>query len=212
AEDYANLAQAALSLYKVTFDLTYLDRAVSLVEELEAVCGDPASGGFFQSSTRAGALLVRPLNALETATPNANGTMIGVYGTLFSIIGEPGYLDKQNRLIAAFGTSLERNAFSMATYVMEVARAQAGVVLYLEGTNDAMANARAALKTLPLPVRLEIIPVPTRDLMSATHPLKDTNANEPSGISLHFCQQGRCSLPFHDTAQAPDVLKTFLSA
>jgi len=70
-EDYAALALGLIDLYQADFDSSWYSAALGLAEEMVDRFRDP-SGGFFDTSKDADALLTRPKDLQDNATPSGN--------------------------------------------------------------------------------------------------------------------------------------------
>jgi uncharacterized protein YyaL (SSP411 family) len=68
-EDHAAVALAALSLYELTFDRVWLDRALELTESITRWFWDDAIGAFFDTATDHEELITRPMDVTDNATP-----------------------------------------------------------------------------------------------------------------------------------------------
>jgi uncharacterized protein YyaL (SSP411 family) len=72
AEDYAAYANALISLYEATFDPAWLIIARKMVDTLVAHFWDDTAGGFFSTADYHEALVTRPKDFYDNATPSAN--------------------------------------------------------------------------------------------------------------------------------------------
>ena len=72
ADDYAVMASACLTLYETTFELRWFEEAVTLADELIRLFRDDERGGFFQTGSDAEALVLRPKELYDNATPSGN--------------------------------------------------------------------------------------------------------------------------------------------
>ncbi len=71
-EDYAWLALAMLSLYDVTLDRSWLQKAQVLTDLMLAHFWDDEHGAFFMNRDRSGFLMVRPKETYDGAIPSGN--------------------------------------------------------------------------------------------------------------------------------------------
>ena len=69
-EDYANVAEGLLALHQVTGQAHWLSRAGSLLDVVLEQFADAHSGGFFDTAHDAEALVVRPQDPTDNATPS----------------------------------------------------------------------------------------------------------------------------------------------
>ena len=116
-EDYANMCQAALSLFEATGESSFLDRAVAWASTVDRHFWCTDGGGYFTTPDDGEALLVRSRTALDSATPNGNAVMVGVLARLFHITGDTRYRDRADRIIAAFSGDLPRASLGFASLV-----------------------------------------------------------------------------------------------
>ena len=69
-EDYAALGLAALALYELTFDDTWLTRARTLADATVRWFWDDATGAFFDTASDHESLVTRPRDVTDNATPS----------------------------------------------------------------------------------------------------------------------------------------------
>ncbi len=77
-EDYANLADALISLYEATFDRAWFEHALALAGTMIAEFADPAGTGFFDTPVSGESLIARPRDQSDGATPSGNAVAAGV--------------------------------------------------------------------------------------------------------------------------------------
>jgi uncharacterized protein YyaL (SSP411 family) len=86
-EDYTNVAEGLLALYETTFDARYYVAARELMERVLAHFADP-HGGFFDTSDEHEALVTRPKDLQDNATPAGNSMAATVMLKLAALGGE----------------------------------------------------------------------------------------------------------------------------
>ena len=91
ADDYAQMARAALVLYETVGEKRYLDQAKAWVRTLNEHYWDAANGGYFFTADDADPLIVRARMVFDQPTPSANGTMLQVLARLAMITGDDEY-------------------------------------------------------------------------------------------------------------------------
>ena len=74
-DDYANAIRAFLTLYQTTFDRKWFDAAERLAQVVMTEFGDDLTGLFFDASAEADALITRPRDIQDGATPSGNSVM-----------------------------------------------------------------------------------------------------------------------------------------
>ncbi len=112
-EDYAFLADGLLALYQTTFEPRWFLWARELAEWMLTHFQDPA-GGFFDTSDDHEALLHRPKDTQDNATPSGNSIAASVLLALSLYTGEGRYWDMAESMVAALAEPMMRypGAFS----------------------------------------------------------------------------------------------------
>jgi len=87
-EDYAFLADGLISLYEATFDARWLREAESLAEWMIRKFWDPQGKGFFFTPEDHEALIHRPREFYDNATPSGNSVAASVLLRLWRFSGE----------------------------------------------------------------------------------------------------------------------------
>ncbi|MBI3964794.1 MAG: thioredoxin domain-containing protein, partial [Chloroflexi bacterium] len=88
-EDYANYADGLLALYETTADRRWLETARVLADSIVAHFADEENGGFFDTSDDHEALVARPKDLFDNATPAGNSVAAEVLQKLAVIYGDP---------------------------------------------------------------------------------------------------------------------------
>ena len=99
ATDYANMIKAALALASVTGNPEYIARAREWVDVLDRHYWADDHGGYYLAADDTDDLIVRTINALDDATPNANGTMVSNLMQLYLWTGEERYRDRAEAIV-----------------------------------------------------------------------------------------------------------------
>ena len=99
-DDYANLAQAALSLYQATFDERHLALARQLVDYALAHFSGEGPLLYFTSDLDPD-LVARRIDADDNVTPSSNAVLADALWTLGTILGEGRYTDLARAMVAA---------------------------------------------------------------------------------------------------------------
>jgi uncharacterized protein YyaL (SSP411 family) len=110
--DYANMIKAALALAGVTSKSIHVDEAKAWADILDRHYWAEGSGGYYFSADDTGDLIVRTLNAMDEAVPNANGTMVANLMGLYLVTGEERYRERAELILRAFAGDAAGNVFS----------------------------------------------------------------------------------------------------
>src|SRR5439155_4582959 len=93
ADDHALLAGALLTLYETSTDLRWFIAARGLCDALLELFADQERGGFFQTGSDAGELVVRPKDLYDNAVPSGNSAAVEALLRLALFTGEGRYED-----------------------------------------------------------------------------------------------------------------------
>ena len=88
ADDYADMARAALQLWEVTGDERFLDQAKAWTKVLDEHFWNSQINGYCFYADDAEQLFVRPRMLFDNPAPSANGTMLIVLTRLALLTGE----------------------------------------------------------------------------------------------------------------------------
>jgi len=130
--DYAYLAEALVTLYDVTGESLFLERAAAVADVMIAWFWDDgddgvgpgrdtASGGFFMSEDdHGGRLPVRPKSASDGAIPSGNSVAVRSLAMLSARTGRLSYRQRAEATIAAFSSSIRRRPTGFAYMLLGV--------------------------------------------------------------------------------------------
>ncbi len=90
-EDYAFLADGLLALYEASFDPRWFAEAKRLIDEAITLFADQQNGGFFDTGSDHEALISRPKDIMDNATPAGNSVAIDILLQLAAFTGEETY-------------------------------------------------------------------------------------------------------------------------
>ena len=113
-DDYAAMAQAALSLYEATGDWDHVVQATQWVRTLDQDFWDTEAGGYFLEAAGPG-VMQRQALIDETVAPSGNGMMLGVLSRLAVLTGVVWYRDRAEAIMRRFADRLTRASLSGAT-------------------------------------------------------------------------------------------------
>ncbi len=90
-EDYTFLADGLLALYEASFDLRWFSEARRLMNEAITLFADEQNGGFFDTGSDHEALISRPKDIMDNATPAGNSVAVEVLLRLAAFTGDENY-------------------------------------------------------------------------------------------------------------------------
>lgn len=100
-EDYAFLADALISLFEVTSDKKYLDKAIELTDYAIHHFYDEQSAMFYFTADNAEQLIARKMETSDNVTPASNSVMANVLYRLYRITDNNDYFDKSLKMLKA---------------------------------------------------------------------------------------------------------------
>jgi uncharacterized protein len=106
-EDYANLSEALIELYQTTFEARYFDEAVALAEIILHHFRAP-DGGFYDTSDDHEALIARPRNMQDNATPSGSSMAAKVMVKLAAYTGEGRYDDAVRPMLRGLAAAMQQ--------------------------------------------------------------------------------------------------------
>ena len=206
ATDYANMIKAALALASVTGNPEYIARARDWVDVLDRHYWAEGHGGYFLAADDTDDLIVRTINALDDATPNANGTMVSNLMQLYLWTGEERYRDRAEAIVRGFSGAVAKNVFShtgLLTGVIDLL-APAHIVIVVPEGGDANAL-RRALADVSLPNAVAQA-IRGGDSVPANSPAHDKKAidNKPTA---YVCIGPQCSAPVTEPAPLIEAVR-----
>jgi uncharacterized protein YyaL (SSP411 family) len=126
-EDYAYLADGLVSLYEAGADERYLRAARTLLERIRTAFRAP-DGGFYSTAEQHEALVLRPREGFDGATPSANAVAARALTRLSYHFGEPDLRAEARRALEAYGQLIARQPRAFATSLMGLEMMETGPV------------------------------------------------------------------------------------
>ena len=211
ATDYANMIKAALALASVTGNPEYIARARDWVDVLDRHYWADGHGGYFLAADDTDDLIVRTINALDDATPNANGTMVSNLMQLYLWTGEERYRDRAEAIVRGFSGAIAKNVFSHTGLLSGVIDllAPAHIVIVVPEGGDANALRRAlADVSLPNAVVQELRAGDSR-VSTSVPPNSPAHGKTAIGgkPTAYVCIGPQCSAPVTDAAALVEAVR-----
>ncbi len=207
SDDYANMARAALVLWEVTGEKTFLEWAKTWVRMLDENFWDLALSGYAFSPPSDEPVTVRIRTAFDNQTPSANAMMLEVLGRLFFITGEQTYGDRVNALVTAFAGDAPKAFMQMPTYLSGFEFCISAIQIVIVGPNKdpRTHDLINAVQGRSLPNRVLIV-VPPEDQLPNNHPAfgKTMQNGQPTA---YICQGNSCSPAVTSAVQLSQVLQ-----
>ena len=107
-EDHAAVALGALSLYQLTFDRVWLERAQRIAEAMLAQFWDDETQAFFDTASDAEALVTRPRDVTDNATPSGTSLAIELLLLLGDLLAKEAYTRRATYLLETVAEPMAR--------------------------------------------------------------------------------------------------------
>ena len=205
-DDYADLAGGLLAVYEATFDERWFGAARELADVILARFADPA-GGFFDTADDHEALVTRPKDPQDNATP-AGGSMAAlVLLRLAALTGETRYRAAAEAALATVAPYLERYPTGFANWLSAAQLASNGIV-ELAIVGDVADPATEALVSVAREGgRDDLVLAVSGDPATSTVPLLADRAAIGGRPTAYVCREFACRLPVTE----PDALRAELA-
>jgi uncharacterized protein YyaL (SSP411 family) len=208
-EDHALLADGLLALYEATFDPRWLLEAKALADAMLARFWDDGIAGFYDTAADHQALVVRPRDTGDNATPAGNSAAAEVLLRLALIFDHAEYRARAEALLGSlapfmacyptgFGRYLAAAEFALST-PKEIA---------LVGEPDAP-DTQALRATIFRPFRPNKVVVlrrPDAASPAIPSPLLEQRVQIGGVATAYVCEQYVCKLPVTDAATLSELL------
>ena len=119
-DDYAFLIWGLIELYQATFEIRHLQSALRLQEKMINHFWDAEQGGFYFTSDRAEALIVRQKEIYDGAVPSGNSVAAWNLIRLSRITGNPDYESKAQAIGCLFSTRVSQSPSAYTLLMMAV--------------------------------------------------------------------------------------------
>jgi uncharacterized protein YyaL (SSP411 family) len=201
-DDYANMARAALTLFEITGEATYLAHARAWVAIADRHYWDDQGSGYFLSADDTKDVISRCKNVSDNATPSGNGMMLEVLARLYGHTGDASYRNRAEALALALSGDNPNYLLSvpglLAAY-QYLANPVQIAILGQPGDPLAREMRDAALRA-PIPCKV-IAVIPPGEALPDHHPAAGKTQVD-SRTTAYVCAGPRCGLP---VTSVPDL-------
>ena len=202
ADDHALMAMACLTLYETTYETRWFLEARGLAENLIERFHDRTNGGFFQTASDAAALLVRPKELYDNATPSGNSVAAEVLQRLSLVSGDRSFEEtalSALQLVAA-GMARAPSGFGQALCALDLYLGPSREVAVV---GDPLAEATRALAEEVTVARFRpnvVLAVGSPDDADPVVALLVDRALVDGRAAAYVCERFACKLPVTEGA------------
>jgi uncharacterized protein YyaL (SSP411 family) len=212
AADYASLGSGLLDLYQADFNLDWLRWARQLQDTLDLHFWDQIKGGYFSTTDRDPAILLRMKEDYDGAEPAPTSLAVHNLWRFSQIYHNPVLLDHARRAVEVYAARLEAQPFGMPLLLAGAALLETPpihLILHSDGTDHpqlAALLAEARRVYLPQLVVIQIADAETRDYFGIRHTVIESLPEKPSQPTAYLCENFACRLPVTDPAELRKIL------
>jgi uncharacterized protein len=208
-EDVALLADAHLALAEAAGGTAHVDRALALAEDAVARFADPDAGGYFQTADDAEALVLRPKDTWDNATPSGNSVLAGVFARLALHTGDEEWRVRADDLVRLFHSRVERmptgyGRLLQAATFLAAGPTEVAVVGAAGAARDALQ--RAVLSTPRVGTVLQVADV--EEAATAGGPLLAHRGEVDGRPAAYVCHGFTCDAPVTDADDLAAALRS----
>jgi uncharacterized protein YyaL (SSP411 family) len=214
ASDYAFLINGLLDLYQADFDLDWLRWARRLQDTLDLHFWDQARNGYFSTSDRDPAILLRLKEDYDGAEPTPNSVAVLNLWRFGQIFHNEVLLDHARHALRALASRLEAQPFAMPLLLVGAALLETPPIHLIIHSPDrdhpvlAPMLAEARRRHLPQMVVLLIADEAARDYFAPRHSVIENLPAEAGTPTAYLCENFTCQLP----VRRPEELRKLIAA
>jgi uncharacterized protein YyaL (SSP411 family) len=200
-DDHALLADGLLALYEATFAPRWLIEARTLADTMLARFWDDAISGFYDTAADHEALVVRPRDTGDNATPSGNSAAADVLLRLAAIFDLPEYRARAEAILGSLAPFLARYPTGFGRY-LAAAEFALGTPHEIALVGDPAApDMQALCAVIFQPFRPNKVVVQRGSAAAAfTSPLLEGRTQLDGRATAYVCQHYACRLPVTDPA------------
>jgi uncharacterized protein YyaL (SSP411 family) len=200
-EDHALLADGLLALYEATFEPRWLLEAKALADTMLARFWDDEIAGFYDTAADHQALVVRPRDTGDNATPSGNSAAAEVLLRLALIFDDADYRARAEAVLGGLAPFLARypTGFGRALAAAEFALATPKEIA-LVGEPDAPDTLalREAIFRPFRPNKVVVLRRPNEEPPAIPSPLLEARTQIDGRATAYVCEHYACKLPVTD--------------
>lgn len=203
-EDYANLIDALLELYQTTFDEKWFVTARRLAERVLAHFRAD-DGGFFDTSDDHEALIVRPRNVQDNATPSGGAMTAKQLIRLYAYTADDRYESAARASLRLLSEAMRQypQAFGEALNAVDMLAGGMAEVAVVGAPADAATRALLAVTTETYRPNLIVALTPQDANDDMTIPLLNLRTQRGGQPTVYVCRNFACQMP----VTTPDAMR-----
>jgi uncharacterized protein YyaL (SSP411 family) len=204
-EDHVFLSLGLVELYEATFEVKYLQEAMTLAQQTVERFADERDGALYQTAHDAEPLPGRPKDIYDGAQPSGNGTAAYLFARLGLMTGDTAWSSRAQRLLTAFSEDIQRGPMGHAMSLLaHDVLTQPAVEIVLAGDikDPAFASLAGLARRRKGPATVLVHHPGTPDALIAG--ISNYAALQPpvdGKPTAYICRNFACELPVTDAAK-----------
>ncbi|HEX5139993.1 MAG TPA: thioredoxin domain-containing protein, partial [Dehalococcoidia bacterium] len=210
-EDYACLIDALLATYSATFNLEYLQSAISLAREMLELFWDDEIKGFFDTGKDHETLVTRPRDFFDNATPSGTSVAVDVLLRLSVLTDDNDFEERATTCLRTLSPFVEQapTAFGRLLGALEFYLARSQELALIWPNNPREADAMLGPVRLLYAPNLILVGAPEGEGAEVTPLLQDRPAT--NGLpTAYVCERYVCQAPTTNAEELLGQLKTLM--
>jgi uncharacterized protein YyaL (SSP411 family) len=192
-DDYANVINAFITLYEVTFDVDWLNHAKKLTNITIEHYYDPANGIFFYTGDDDEQLIARKSEIMDGVIPSSNSVMARNLKKLGLLFDDEGYTEISAQLLRNIFPMIARYGSSYSNWATLLQEEVFGVnEIAITGANASLLRKELAQKYIPNKIMLGGI----------TENLPLLQGRVGAQTRIYICKDKTCGLPVDNVEDA----------
>jgi uncharacterized protein YyaL (SSP411 family) len=208
-EDHALLVDALVAVYEATWDARWVREAKSLADDLLAHFWADDEGVFYDTASDAEALVVRPRDVFDNATPSGNSAAAMALLRLGELTGDARYREVAERVLAGMGELMARVPMGFGHLLCALDFSLAAPTEIAIVGDPASDEARALVRTVSRAYLPNAVLAGKRDGDTGSDdliPLLRDRAAIGGRATAYVCERLACKLPVTDPAALAEQL------
>ncbi|MBN2746691.1 MAG: thioredoxin domain-containing protein, partial [Bacteroidales bacterium] len=200
-DDYAFLSEALLSAYQATFQKSYLDKAIGLIDYCLQHFKSSSGSLFYYTSSASQALVVRKMEISDNVIPASNSLMANVLYQAGRLSSREDWVELAKEMVSLVAKQVETGGTyyaNWASLIIQLQSAQREVVITGNGWEE-------ALKTL---LKLPLTGTVFAGGMDENLPMIQGRV-EASQLQIFICENHVCNMPVHSEEEAVKLLRSY---
>ncbi|RCX16390.1 hypothetical protein DFR58_111139 [Anaerobacterium chartisolvens] len=205
AEDYSFLIWGLIELYQTTYNPYYLQKALSLSDDLVRLFWDKENGGLFLYGSDGEQLIARPKESYDGAAPSANSVAAMSFLRLARLSGRHDLEDRALQQFRAFGQSISSSpaghSFFLSAFLFT--RSAAREVILVAGEQDVGTSKMLEViqgQFRPFTVSM-LHTLDSSDSLKSVIPFIDNYRVVDGKATAYVCENFSCRTPTTDAGQ-----------